>query len=162
MASDFAPIRIPICLWRRVVIQLRLRGMGKSESGAFLLAPQGSSYHVTSFICYDDLDPNAYQGGAIAFHAAGHAALWGHCRKNKLRVVADVHTHPGRNVGQSPIDKRNPMIPVEGHTAIIVPNFGNTPWWSLDAAGIHEYLGNFEWRSHALSRGKRRVSLTLW
>ncbi|MBZ5614705.1 MAG: hypothetical protein LAO23_11910 [Acidobacteriia bacterium] len=165
MASDPArnSIRIPIWLWRRIVIQLRLRGMGERESGAFLLAPQdGPSDHVTAFICYDDLDPNAYQGGAIAFHAVGHAALWGHCRKNKLRVVADVHTHPGRNVGQSPIDKRNPMIPVQDHTAIIVPNFGNTSWWSLDGAGIHEYLGNFEWRSHPLSRGKHRVSLTLW
>jgi len=165
LASDPARtlIRISIWLWRRVVIQLRLRGMGESESGAFLLGPQGDpSDHVTAFICYDDLDPNAYQGGAIAFQAAGYAALWEHCRKNKLRVVADVHTHPGRDVGQSPIDKRNPMIPVHGHTAIVVPNFGNTPWWSLEVAGIHEYLGNFEWRSHALSRRKCRVSLTLW
>lgn len=165
MASDPAriSIRIPIWLWRRVVIQLRRHGKVESESGAFLLGPQDDTFdRVTAFICYDDLDANAYQGGAIAFHAAGHAALWEHCRKNELRVVADVHTHPGWNVGQSPIDKRNPMMPVQGHTAIIVPNFGNTSWWSLERAGIHEYLGNFEWRGHTLSRGKRRVRLTMW
>jgi len=165
LASDAAQtsIRIPIWLWRRVIAQIRLRGKEASESGAFLLGPQGNNFNrVTAFICYDDLDPDAYQGGAIAFHAVGHAALWEHCRKEKLRVVADVHTHPGRSVGQSWIDKKNPMIPLRGHTAIIVPNFANTPWWSLDGAGIYEYLGNFEWRIHSASRRNRRISLTLW
>jgi len=164
LASDpvRSSIRIPIWLWRQVVIQLRLRGKGTSESGSFLLGRQDDpSRRVTAFICYDDLDPNAYQRGAIAFHGGGHAALWKHCRSNNLPVLADVHTHPGRNIGQSPIDQRNPMIPVQGHVAIVVPNFGKVPWWSLDAAGIYEYLGNFEWRRYP-SNGKRCARLTLW
>jgi proteasome lid subunit RPN8/RPN11 len=150
-------------LWRRVIVQLRRRGQGHSESGAFLLAPQNAvADRVTTFICYDELDPDAYQGGAIAFHAVGHAALWEHCRKKNLRVVADVHTHPGRGVGQSGIDQRNPMIPLQGHTALIVPSFARTRWWTLDDVGVHEYLGNFKWRSHGVANGKRRVSLSLW
>ena len=164
MASDSArtSITIPVWLWRQLIVQLRRRGQGHSESGAFLLAPQGATDRVTAFVCYDDLDPDAYQGGAIAFHAAGHAAFWEHCRTKNLRVLADVHTHPGRNVGQSWIDRRNPMIPLQGHTALIVPSFGNTKWWTLDGVGVYEYLGDFQWRSHNASRGKRRVSLALW
>jgi hypothetical protein len=72
-----------------------------------------------------------------------------------------VHTHPGRGVGQSGIDQRNPMIPLQGHTALIVPNFAHTRWWTLDDVGIYEYLGNFKWRTHGVAGRERRVVLRL-
>src|SRR5207249_5131589 len=53
----------------------------------------------------------------------------------ELGRLADAHTHPGADVGQSPIDQRHPMVPIVGHTAMIVPNFANMGWWSLDAVG---------------------------
>ena len=74
-------IRVPILLWRRLILDLRRRGGGRGESGAFLLgAPRGPRAVTTTYVCYDDLDPHAYQGGGIAFHAVGCAALWAHCR----------------------------------------------------------------------------------
>jgi len=156
-------IRIPLALWTRTIIQLRRRGAGKRESGAFLLGPKrGAPSHVTAFVCYDDLDPDAYQSGGISFHATGYAALWRHCGERELRVLADVHTHPGVSVLQSWVDQNNPMLPTVGHTALIVPNFGRTPWWSLKDVGVYEYLGNFIWRSHPSSVTPRRVNLTLW
>jgi hypothetical protein len=112
-------------------------------------------------VCYDDLDPGALNG-AIAFHARGYAALWEHCRRTGLEVVADVHTHPGSNTGQSHIDQRNPMVPSIGHMGLIVPNFAATAWWSLRGVGVHEYLGNFEWRRHDRDGLSDRVNLTLW
>ncbi len=159
---DGAAIRLPVFLWREVLSHLRRRGAGRRESGAFLLAPQDGDARITSFICYDDLDPNAYQSGAIAFHAAGCAALWQHCREKNLQILADVHTHPGSNVHQSHIDQQNPMIPVPGHTAMIAPAFGNTHWWSLKGVGVYEYLGNFKWRAHTSTGKSRRIKLTLW
>lgn len=164
MASDSPgkQIRIPILLWRRVILDLRRRGGGRGESGAFLLGVhRGSACKVAAFICYDDLDPGAYRGGAIAFHAAGNAALWTFCRNTGLEILADVHTHPGGHVGQSSIDQRNPMIPVAGHTAMIVPNYAYAPWWSLESIGVYEYLGTFRWRAHPAAPG-RRVALTSW
>ena len=102
-----------------MIFQLKRRGRGTRESGAFLLGPQDSAAGIaTAFICYDDLDPDAYLWGAISFHASGYAALWKRCREKNLRVLADVHTHPGHYISQSSIDQRNPMIPVKGHTAI--------------------------------------------
>jgi proteasome lid subunit RPN8/RPN11 len=156
-------IKIPHALWACAIFQLRKRSAGKRESGAFLLCPKGAkSAKVTAFVCYDDLDPDAYQSGVIAFHAAGYSALWRHCGEHELRVLADVHTHPGKSVRQSWIDQRNPMIPRVGHTALIVPNLGQTPWWHLKEVGIYEYLGNFSWHSHSSAAVPRQVSLTLW
>ena len=165
MASDPAitVVRVPVLLWAKVIFQLKRRGRGKRESGAFLLGPQDSAAGIaTAFICYDDLDPDAYLSGAISFHAAGYAALWKHCREKDLQVLADVHTHPGHYISQSSIDQRNPMIPVKGHTAMIVPNFARTGWWSLSAVGVYEYLGDFKWRIHGASQKPRRVSLVPW
>jgi hypothetical protein len=165
LASEPAPTRVTVTLWlwRRLILELRHRGQGRNESGAFLLAPQDSdASRATSFVCYDDLDPDAYEGCAIAFHAVGHAALWDLCGKRGLRVLADVHTHPGSYIRQSLIDQRNPMMPLLGHIALILPNFANTSWWTLDHVGVYEYLGNFEWRSYAFTDGRRPVKLILW
>ena len=117
---------------------------------------------MTSFVCYDDLDPDAYEGGAIAFHAVGHAALWELCERQGLRVLADVHTHPSGYIRQSPTDEHNPMIPLKGHIALILPHYAHAPWWTLDCAGVYEYLGNFQWRTHAAADSTRPARLTLW
>lgn len=163
MASDAATaVRVPIWLWAGLIFKLRRKAEGRRESGAFLLGENGAvAARVTAYICYDDIDPAAYQAGAIAFHAAGYAALWAHCKEKRVEVLGDVHTHPGRDVGQSPVDQRHPMVPVIGHTAMILPHFGKTAWWSLAGVGVYEYLGNFAWRSHPPTK-KRRVRLSLW
>lgn len=143
----------------RLIFDLRRRSAGGGESGAFLLGPKGSS-RITAYICYEELDPGVYQGGAIVFHGSGYGALWQRCREKGLQVQADVHTHPTADVRQSPIDARHPMVPTVGHTAMIVPSLGKTPWWSLRGVGIYEYLGNFKWCAHV--KPPRRVKLALW
>lgn len=163
MSEAATTIRIPVFLWARLILELRRRGRGKAESGAFLLGRRnGKAGRVTEYVCYDDLDPHAHQSGAIAFHANGTAALWRLCREHDVEILADVHTHPGPYVQQSGIDQRNPMVPMAGHTAIIVPNFAYTPWWSLRAVGVHEYLGSFKWRQHSMSSKPKRVFLAVW
>jgi proteasome lid subunit RPN8/RPN11 len=156
-------IKIPVWRWAMIIFDLRRRGGGVRESGAFLLGNEDRDpARVTSYICYDEVDPDAYQSGAIAFHASGCAALWRHCKEKQLDLLVDVHTHPGPDVGQSSIDERHPMIPVVGHTAMIVPNFARTAWWSLKLVGVYEYLGGFKWRTYPASAPGRRVKLSLW
>lgn len=161
--ADIKVIKLPVWLWANAMRDLRKRGAGTRESGVFLLGPLDGPYpRITSYLCYDDVDPDAYQLGAIAFHASGCAALWKHCRERKVRLLIDVHTHPTRDVRQSHIDVRHPTLPVVGHTAMIVPNYANTPWWSLKAAGVYEYCGGFKWRTHSPLAPDRRVKLSLW
>jgi hypothetical protein len=51
-------IKIPIWLWAAVILDLRQRGAGVRESGAFLLGRDDRDpARVTSYICYDDVDP---------------------------------------------------------------------------------------------------------
>ena len=156
-------IKIPFWRWAAIIFDLRRRGGGVRESGAFLLGREDRDpARVTSYICYDDVDPEAYQAGAIAFHASGCAALWRHCEEKQLDLLVDVHTHPGRDVRQSSVDERHPMIPIAGHTAMIVPRFARTAWWSLKSVGVYEYLGGFQWRTYPASAPNRRVKLSLW
>jgi hypothetical protein len=165
LASNLAlsQITVPFWVWASTIFDLRKRGMSRRESGAFLLGKQhGDVGRIRGHVCYDVLDPSAYQGGVIAFHASGYVALSRHCRERNLVVLADVHTHSGIDVGQSSVDQRHPMIPVIGHTAMILPNFGWTAWWSLKSAGVYEYLGNFRWRIHSARDGSRRVKISLW
>lgn len=155
-------IRVPRLLWAGVIAQLRRRGAGRRESGAFLVGVPGDHPKVSDCLYYDDLDPHALHSGAVNFHAEGYARLWQVCRERGMDVLADIHTHPGSDVRQSTIDERHPMVPTVGHTALIVPHLAYTTRWSLDAVGVYEYLGNFRWRTHTAMASPRRVTLSWW
>jgi hypothetical protein len=116
-----------------------------------LLAPtsaQGdSTITVTAVAFYDDLDPNCLTGG-ITFNAVGYSALGTLCRNRKLRVVADVHTHPASWVQQSDTDARHPMSALRGHVALIAPNYAQgRP--RIEHLGAHSFDGN-SWQSFFL------------
>lgn len=156
-------VEIPRLQWMGLVGDLNARGRGKRESGAFLLGKRDAkSRSVVKYICYDDLDPKALTHGIVEFHQGGFSKLWDICKEHGLQVLADVHTHPGRDVRQSSIDKENPMVPVRGHVGLILPRFGKTSIWSLDAVGIHRFLGGRQWESFSASDLNCPVRLSLW
>jgi len=57
-------LRIPWFVWWPLIRELKRRGGGRRESGAFLLGSSGTQ-QVTHFICYDDLDPTTLDTGII-------------------------------------------------------------------------------------------------
>src|SRR5690349_4485121 len=106
---------IRLSVWKTLIKQLKYRGNnGKRETGAFLLGNRNTS-EIISFICYNDLDPHAFDSGIIIFNGDGYIPLWEYCIKYHLKVLADVHTHPGEWTGQSDSDMRHPMIAQKGH-----------------------------------------------
>lgn len=151
------PLRISMWLWIRLVRELRRRGRGERESGAFLLSKQGSR-RITKFICYDDLDPTVLDTGIIVFHGAGFVPLWDYCRSEEMMVVADVHTHGDEWTGQSDADRTHPMIGQKGHVSLIAPHFARRNRLSLRGVGIYEYAGNHSWDDRATGM----VRLTLF
>lgn len=156
-------IEIPRLLWMNLVGDLSARGRGQRESGAFLMGKKGAPKRsVVRYICYDDLDPRALTHGLVEFHSGGFSKLWDICRDQGLQVLVDVHTHPGKDVRQSTIDKENPMLPVRGHVALILPRFGKTSVWSLDPIGIHRFTGGRQWESFRSFDQKCPVRLSLW
>lgn len=126
--------------------ELEWRAGGHRESGAFLLAPVASTAAtVTAIVCYDDLDPDALDGG-VSLQAGAFSRLWSHCARERLRVVGDVHTHPGDLVRQSGIDRANPMVARVGHVAVIVPNLAAGVIRPADV-GVYLYRGEDGWTS---------------
>ncbi|QKL60736.1 hypothetical protein HI808_03195 [Ralstonia solanacearum] len=155
-------IKIPRLVWLRLVTDLARRGKGRRETGAFLLGKAAGDNRVEAFVCYDDLDPHALSGGIVAFHARGFSALWELCAKKGLKVLADAHTHPTHDVCQSRVDRNHPMIPVQGHIALILPNYGRTSKWSLDGVGIHVFRGQSRWDSFGAEQHDTPVRLCTW
>ena len=152
-------LRISWFLWLRLLMELRRRGRGTRESGAFLLG-RSASQKATEFVCYDDLDPHVLDSGIIVFDGAGYGPLWERCERTGMRVLADVHTHPGEWTEQSPSDQTHPMISQVGHFALIVPHYARRRLQTLFGVGVHEYLGDHQWKSWAVS--PLPVRLTIW
>jgi hypothetical protein len=150
-------LKMSLGLWRKLIAELKRRGAGERESGAFLLGDAGGS-RITHFIPYDDLDPTALDSGIISFQGIGFVPLWNYCQAQKMQVLADVHTHAGRWTGQSATDSTNPMVETPGHIALIVPRFAKGNRNSLKGVGVYEYLGDHEWRTFSAESGRFELS----
>jgi hypothetical protein len=106
---------------------------------------RGKTSRVSRVVYFDDLDPDCLNG-AIHFHGEAYGKLWNICDRESMRVLADIHTHPGEWVGQSSIDAENPMVAKRGHLALIAPNLA-TRAVAPAAVGVHEYRGEEGWVS---------------
>lgn len=148
-------------VWRQLLSELRRRGRGQSESGAFLLGDvAGGRRRISRVVYYDDLDPHSLDTGIVVFDGRGYGPLWAICRDSGLTVVADVHTHGGV-ARQSASDRCNPMIATAGHIAIIVPSFGQGKIQFSDL-GIYEYEGAHRWRDRSGPSASRYFYVGLW
>ena len=147
--------------WREIIRELERRGRRRHESGVFLLGREANGRReVTDAIYYDDLDADAYSSGVCILHGDAFAKLWAECRKRKLTVVADVHTHGGA-AHQSSSDKANPMVARSGHIAIIVPDFAAWPI-TTGRLGIYEYCGQHEWTDRTYPRTRNFFYTGFW
>ena len=153
MNTRESDLRIARMTWLSLVWQLRRRGGGGRESGAFLLGPRMGG-RVSSFVCYDDLDPRSLDTGIIRFDGRGYVPLWKRCRELSLKVVADVHTHPNSWTNQSEADRAHPMVAQAGHLALILPHYSQHSWFGPKGAGFFRYLGDGHWESLPIKRLK--------
>ena len=132
--------------WWQLMRQLRHRGGGVRESGAFLLGrTSGLGGEITEFVFYDDIDPHALSQGHVHLAGAALNRVWDCCAASGLEVLADVHTHPSGS-GQSHSDQRHPMIAIKGHTALIIPDFASS-MRNLRGIGVYRHLGACNWIS---------------
>ena len=133
-------------VWANLIGELRTRGNALKESGAFLLARPGSR-RVVRAAYYDDLDPRCLDSGYIQFDGAGYVPLSEICEGSGLRIIGDVHTHPGSWTGQSQADRDHPMMARAGHIALIVPHFARKNRFTLKGVGAYLYQGDGRWQN---------------
>jgi proteasome lid subunit RPN8/RPN11 len=155
----------PPSLWSTGLAELRRRGAGRRESGAFLLGERVIELgverrRVHRFVYFDDLDPNSLDTGIVMFDGSGFGPLWQLCRETRLEVIADVHTHPSV-ARQSDVDRRNPMIATAGHFALIIPDFASRIPASEDL-GLYEYVGAHQWRDYTGAAASRVFYVGRW
>ena len=145
---------IPRSEWLALMAELRRRGAGRHESGAFLLGRREGERRIFEVcVFYDDLDPKAYSTGVCVLYADVFERLWGFCRTRGLLVLADVHTHLG-DARQSEADRCNPMVARPGHIAIIVERFAHDPVWR-HCLGLYRYEGSHRWTDLSGWRARR-------
>lgn len=145
---------IPRDHWLALMAELRHRGGGRTESGAFLLGRRhGDRLQFEKCVFYDDLDPKAYSSGVCVLYADAFERLWEICRSSGLHVLADIHTHKGAAM-QSLADRRNPMIARPGHLALIVERFASEPVWR-HRIGLYRYEGSHAWTNLSGWRSRR-------
>jgi proteasome lid subunit RPN8/RPN11 len=154
-------VRLSARQWQELITELRARGTDHRESGAFLLVGRDAGRPTVERIIYfDDLDPECLTG-AISMRSSAFDQLWAICRRDGVRVVADVHTHPGDCVAQSSIDRANPMVAKAGHVAIIVPGFAmHQPM--PERCGVHQYQGAHQWSSAYGRDAKQALYVGRW
>lgn len=153
------PLEVPAPLWKALIDDLRQRGFGKRESGAFLLGTMdGDVRRVQAWVPYDELDANALSAGYVRLDTSAFTRLWAICAEKYLTVVADVHTHPG-SPNQSRSDRANPMISQAGHFALIVPKFACGPVAPRDVS-VNVYLGSKQWASFFKRDAQALIRLT--
>lgn len=151
-------IQISRFRWFRALKELRKRGAGYRESGAFFLGCR-AKLKVTQVIFYDDIDKHALDTGIVRLAGESLIGVWDLCRAEGWDLLFDVHTHPTGSVAQSYSDQTNPMVRRSGHTAVIVPSFAQRNLCSLTGCGIYEYQGNHKWRT--CQPTEQRIKLTL-
>lgn len=155
-----ALLRFAPNLWETLIDGLGARAGGVRESGAFLLTPKaGDGRTINGIAYYDDLDSGALTYG-IALGPTAYSRLWGRCRQDSVKVAGDVHTHPGRFVCQSEIDRANPMIALVGHIALIVPDLARQLVGPSDV-GVHRYEGS-DWHSWCRGDASARLYVGRW
>jgi len=148
-------------LWQAGLAELNRRGAGQRESGAFLLGQRnGERREIRRFVYYDDLDPHCLDVGIVVFDGAGYGPLWALCRGTGLAVVGDVNTNPDE-ARQSITDRKNPMVAVPGHIAIIVPELARRPVRTHEL-GVYEYMGEHRWREYCGMKAGRFFYIGHW
>ena len=148
-------------IWKEGLRELRRRGKNERESGAFLLGEDDKGVlRIRRFVYYDDLEPSCLDTGIIVFDGRGYGVLWPLCRSTNMKVVSDTHTHPGLAV-QSELDRKNPMIALKGHIALILPDYaaGDIKYRQF---GIYEYKGDHKWYNHSQKDEKRFFYIGMW
>lgn len=152
------PLEFQSAVWNSLILDLRERGGGQRESGAFLLGHVGpSAKAVRAWLPYDEVDPGSLNYDYVRLSTETFSRLWTICAQRDMQVVGDVHTHPF-GPAQSFSDRANPMVSIAGHMALIVPGFAMSDVTPADVS-VNVYLGAHNWVSHFGSQAAALIKL---
>jgi len=77
----------------------------------------------------------------VSSEANADIAVWLCARK--LKLLAQLHTHPGEYVGHSDGDNLGASLAFQGFYSLVVPNYGRSGILPLNQCGIHVFHNGF-------------------
>ena len=78
--------------------------------------------------------------------------------ERRERNVVQLHTHPGHNVGMSPLDREWEVVRHVGALSIIVPYYGRRPLAGFSGVNVYE-RDERDWRLLAPDEVARRLAI---
>lgn len=83
--------------------------------------------------------------GSFSTDIKANADVISFINKYGLHLLAQVHSHPGKNVNHSNGDDKNAFMPYDGFLSIIVPEYSVKGMRPLSICGIHRFTkGRFK------------------
>lgn len=156
-----APLRREIVLSTALLNEtwrgLRRRGDGRRESMCVWPGRRVPRRQiVTGVIFLDDLPGTSATETSYTVSPEASGALFRQLDAMGCDIVAALHTHPGDAVDLSPADRASPLEYRVGFLSIVIPGFADgAP--ALDRIGVHEYVGDGEWRTLAAAEIAARL-----
>lgn len=77
--------------------------------------------------------------GSFDTTAASNAIVINWIADRGLVLLAQLHCHPGHNVGHSRGDDKGALMPFENFISIVVPNHGHDGIGDFQLSGVHRY-----------------------
>lgn len=79
--------------------------------------------------------------GSFETSATANAQVISYLATLRLKILAQVHTHPDHRVGHSPGDDEGAFLAFPGFLSIVVPHYGQHGIVPFAACGVHEHDG---------------------
>jgi hypothetical protein len=133
-------------VWKATVNGLRTRSSNRTESTCVWAGNRTDKENIVTRVFFLD-DYSGTKKAARAYRVPRDVTkdLFETMHAHKLKIIADLHTHPDEWVGLSIIDKEHPLEYRVGFISIIFPSYGK-PCDVLTEIGFHEYEGSGNWR----------------
>lgn len=151
-------LSVPTKLFHATLKALQVRSGGKCESAAIWAGiVHGNMWNAEQVFYHHELCNDRATALSLELTEKAKFFLYTHLAEQNLRLVALLHTHPGKWVGLSQIDAKNQISSRLGFWSIVVPRYGRKPW-SLRSMGFHIRIEN-GWRRLRAKEIAERVNI---
>jgi hypothetical protein len=130
-------LSVPVTLFAATLEELKQRSAAKRESAALWAgAVSGNIWSAARVFYHHELCDDAASALSLELTESAKFFLYTHLAKQGLRLIALLHTHPGKWVGLSLVDASNQISSCEGFWSIVIPRYARRPW-RLRSMGFH-------------------------
>lgn len=151
-------IILPVDCVNRMMVFFREQGLKRLEAVALWAGVlDGDIFRVKSTIIPDQQSFNTEDG--LLYSVDGDELhlinVW--LYKNKMTLLAQIHTHPGAAY-HSKTDDDYPIMATLGGLSIVIPDFADSPF-NIDNCAVYRLDGQLEWKGLTTTEASTLIHL---